>query len=157
MPEDEWTQEARDEWRQLGFHSLHDDPAKMWRLTGSREGLWRFAQLLRRYVANPSNSTLSEHEHHNPYGSLEIMTWGSAGLDGHSIHGTLVELERLARLVETALSGATPGSRVRIREDYAPDAEYALVLEVQEDGFDPASADDAISPEGSSWSESEER
>ena len=32
MPEDEWTQEAREEWRQLGFHSLHDDPAKMWRL-----------------------------------------------------------------------------------------------------------------------------
>ena len=149
MAEDEWTREAREEWRQLGFHSLCDDSAKMWRLTGSREGLGRFAHLLRRYVANPGNAPLSEHEHHNPYGSLEIMTWGSAGLDGHAIHGTLADLERLAGLVEAALSSVTPGSRVCLRKEYAPDAEYSLVLEVQEDGFDPASADDALSPEGS--------
>jgi len=144
MVEDKWTREAREEWRQLGFHSLCDDAAKGWRLTGSRSGLGRFAHLLCRYVANPTNAPLSEHEHHNPYGSLEIMTWGVAGFDGHAIHGTLQDLMRLAGLVETALISATPGSRVSIREEYSPEAEYTLVLDVQEDGFDPASADLAL-------------
>src|SRR6266508_6081592 len=144
MVEDKWTREAREEWRQLGFHSLCDDAAKEWRLTGSRSGLGRFAHLLCRYVANPTNAPLSEHEHHNPYGSLEIMTWGVAGFDGHAIHGTLQDLMRLAGLVETALISATPGSRVSIREEYSPEAEYTLVLDVQEDGFDPASADLAL-------------
>jgi len=119
MVEDKWTREAREEWRQLGFHSLCDDAAKGWRLTGSRSGLGRFAHLLCRYVANPTNAPLSEHEHHNPYGSLEIMTWGVAGFDGHAIHGTLQDLMRLAGLVETALISATPGSRVSIREEYS--------------------------------------
>jgi hypothetical protein len=69
------------------------------------------------------------------------MTWPEAGIDGNSIHGTLADLERLAGVIEKHLAGSVPGDVVRIREQYALNAEYAIVLTVKPDGFDPATLD----------------
>lgn len=134
-------EETRSEWRELGFFYDRDESSKEWLLVGSRAGLLRFSELLRAYVADSSNETKSEHEHYGPYMYLEVMTWPDAGMDGHSIHGSLKDLGRLARLVEEQLAGLTPGSRARIREEFASTAEYTLVMELRDDGFDPASAD----------------
>jgi hypothetical protein len=83
----------------------------------------------------------SEEVHYGPYGYLEVMTWPEAGFDDHSIRGPLTDLARLAKLVEAKLATVRPGSSVLIQEEFAADSPYALLLDLQEDGFDPATAD----------------
>jgi len=139
---EEWGKEqTRSEWRELGFFYDRLDTPKEWLVVGSRSGLLMFANLLRAYVADPRNVAKSEHEHYGPYMYLEVMTWPDAGFDAHAIHGPLEELTRLAMLVEAEVATLHPGARSRIRETFSPASEYALVLEMREDGFDPASAD----------------
>jgi hypothetical protein len=134
-------EQTRSEWRELGFFYDREKMSKTWRLVGSQIGLRRFADLLRAYVADSSHEMKSEHEHYGPYMYLKILTWPEAGIDGHSIHGTLNDLRRLAQLAEEHLAKLTPGRTARIREEFAPTAEYALALELRDDTFDPASAD----------------
>jgi hypothetical protein len=131
----------KQQWRKLGFYCELDDEKKRWTLTGSRAGLLYFPDLLLGYVADPKNASDGENEHYGPYGSLEVMTYPEAGFDGHAIRGTLTGLARLAELVEVKLASAEPGSPIVIREEFAPDSPYSLVLDVRADGFDPASAD----------------
>lgn len=138
---------TRAEWRELGFYYEHDGDAKEWRLVGSRAGLLPFTELLRAYVADPLNDRKAEHEHYGPYCYLEIMTWPEPGMDWHAIHGPLDALANLAALVEERVSGLRPGEEARIREEFAPDSEDSLVLELRPDGFDPASADEALPAE----------
>ncbi len=141
MPSDAANEATRKEWRSLGFFYELDHPAKVWRLVGSRSGLLQFRDALLEYVADPSNAHDSEHEHYGPYMYLEIMTWPEAGFDDHTIHGTLRDLKRLAGLVEAKLAVVQPGETVRIQHEFAPNSPYSVVLEVREDGFDPAQAD----------------
>jgi hypothetical protein len=129
------------EWRKLGFFCELDAEKRVWVLTGSRAGLLYFPDLLLGYVADPKNATNGALEHYGPYGSLEVMTWMEPGLDGNAIRGSLVDLERLASLVETQLATAQPGEQLKIRADYAANSMYGLVLDVRADGFDPASTD----------------
>lgn len=135
---DDW---IRDDWRDLGFFVDLSDARKELRLVGSREGLRRFADLLRAYVADPRNEMKSEHEHYGPFGSLEVMTWPEAGIDDHSIHGPLSALDGLASLVERTIGAMQPGASVPIGDEFAPGSPYQLVLELREDDFDPASLD----------------
>jgi hypothetical protein len=43
-------------------------------------------------------------------------------------------------LIEAKLATASPGSSVLIQEEFASNSIYALVLDLREDGFDPATA-----------------
>jgi hypothetical protein len=139
--DDQRKAQIREDWRELGFFHGHDSFAKDRIVVGSRIGLASFSRLLREYIADPSNAMQSEHEHYGPYMDLEVMTWTDAGMDDHAIHGTLQDLERLAELVDARLAVLHPGERARIREEYSPTSEYGLVLDLREDGFDPASLD----------------
>jgi hypothetical protein len=141
MPSEATNNATRREWRELGFFYDRDDDNKVWRLTGSREGLLRFRDALLSYAADPCNASDSEHEHYGPYSYLEIMTSPKAGLDDHAIHGSVSDLRRLSALIDAKLATAHSGSTLRIREEFAPDSPYALVLDVREDGFDPAAED----------------
>jgi hypothetical protein len=134
-------EQIKQQWRKLGFYCELDDQKREWILTGSRAGLLYFPDLLLGFVADPRNALDNAREHYGPYGSLEVMTYPDAGFDGHAIRGSLVELARLAELVETKLVTAQPGESVRIREEFAPNSPYALLLDVRADGFDPASTD----------------
>lgn len=129
------------EWRKLGFFCELDDQKKTWTLTGSRAGLLFFPDLLLGYIADSENAKDGDQKHYGPYGSLDIMTLPHAGFGGNAIRGSVIDLARLAKLVETKLATAQPGERIRIREEYAADSPYSLVLDVRADGFDPASAD----------------
>lgn len=141
-PRPEMTEEQiKQQWRKLGFFCELDDQKRGWTLTGSRAGLLYFPDLLLGYVADPQNASDGEKKHYGPYGSLEVMTWPDAGFDGHAIRGSLVDLARLADLIAAKLATAQPGESVRIREEFAPNSPYALLLDVRADGFDPASAD----------------
>jgi hypothetical protein len=141
MPSEATNNATRREWRELGFFYDRDDDNKIWRLVGSRAGLLRFRDVLLSYVTDPRNASHSEHEHYGPYSYLNVMTSPNAGFDGYSIHGSVSDIRRLSGLIEAELATAHPGATVRIRDDFSPDSPYALVLEVREDGFDPASAD----------------
>ena len=141
MLSDATNQATRREWRELGFFYDRDDRNKVWTLTGSCAGLLRFRDALCSYVADPRNERTSEHEHYGPYGYLEIMTWPTPGFDDHEIRGSLADLARLAAVVEKQLAAARPGSKIRIQEEFATDSPYVLILDVRENGFDPASAD----------------
>jgi hypothetical protein len=133
--------QTRQEWRALGFFYERDEVTRRWRLVGSKAGLARFCRLLRDYVADPRNVPVSEHEHHGPYLSLEIMTWTEATLDGHAISGRLEDLSRLASMVEARVATASAGESFRLGAEYAPAGDWDLEVEVAGDGFDPASAD----------------
>lgn len=138
------------EWRELGFFYDRDDEARTWKLTGSRAGLLRFRDVLLSYVANPGNASKSEHEHYGPYSYLIIMTWPEAGFDSYSIRGPLEELSRLAELIEAKLATARPGLSIQIREEFAGNSPYSLVLELRQDGSDPATADTLLPAEDTS-------
>ena len=147
MPSDAANQAMQQEWRELGFFYDRDDESRTWRLTGSREGLQSFRDALLAYVADPRNAVDSEHEHYGPYMYLKVMTWPKAGFDDNSIRGTLSDLKRLANIIDAKLAAVAPGSTVVIREEFATDSPYSLVLSVCQDGFDPASADPLLPPE----------
>ena len=141
-PRPEMTEEQiKQKWRELGFFCELDDQKKIWTLTGSRAGLLYFPDLLLGYVADPQNALDGANKHYGPYGSLEVMTWPDAGFDGNAIRGSLMALTHLAELIEVKLASAEAGSPILIREEFAPDSRYTLLLDVRADGFDPASAD----------------
>jgi hypothetical protein len=131
----------KQEWRKLGFYCEMDSDKKLWTLTGSRAGLLYFPDLLLGYVTDPKNASDSDHQNYGPYGTLEIRTWPDAGFDSHAIRGSLAALTHLAELVEVKLATAEPGSPIVIREEFAADSPYSLMLDVRADGFDPSSAD----------------
>jgi hypothetical protein len=149
MPSDATNKATRQEWRELGFFYDRDDLAKAWKLTGSRSGLLRFRDALLAYAADPRNARNSEHEHYGPYAYLEIMTWPEAGFDGHAIRGPLPELRRLSTIIEAKLAAAQPGETTSIQGEFSASSPYALILEVREDGFDPAEADPTLPKESS--------
>jgi hypothetical protein len=128
-------------WRKLGFFCEVDTEKRTWTLTGSRAGLLYFPDLLLGYVNDPQNASDGSKQHYDPYGSLEIMTYPEAGFDSHAIRGSLAALTHLAELVEQRLALAEPGEQIKIREDFAAESPFALLLDVRPDGFDPAAAD----------------
>ena len=131
----------KQEWRKLGFYCEMDREKKLWTLTGSRAGLLYFSDLLLGYITDPKNAADGEHQHYGPYGTLEVMTYPDAGFDSHAIRGSMVALTHLAELVEVKLASAEPGSPILIREEFAANSPYSLMLDVRADGFDPSSAD----------------
>ena len=148
MPSDATNQATRREWRELGFFYTRNDELKTWRLVGSRSGLLLFRDALLEYAADPSNDYQSEHAHYGPYCYLEIMTWPEPGFDDHAIRGPLSDLARLATIVEAKLASSQPGDEICIRDEFAPNSPYTLVLEVHKDGFDPAQSDPNLPDEG---------
>jgi hypothetical protein len=141
MPSEAVNETTRKEWRDLGFFYERNDDQKQWRLVGSRSGLLKFGDLLMRYAADSRNDAKSEHDHYGRYMYLTVMTWSEPGMDGESVHGTLEDLRRLADIIAAKLEKAKPSSLVRIQEEFADTCEYSLVLEVRDNGFDPASVD----------------
>jgi len=134
-------EQIKQQWRKLGFYCEMDREKKLWTLTGSRAGLLFFPDLLLGYVADPQNASDHQHQHYGPYGTLEIMTWPDAGFDSHAIRGSLVALTHLAEIIEAKLASAEPGSPILIRDEFAADSPYSLMLDVRADGFDPSSTD----------------
>jgi hypothetical protein len=150
MPSKATNEATRREWCELGFFYERDDENKVWRLVASRSGLLLFRDALLLYAADPSNDFGSEHKHYGPYSYLKVMTWASAGIGRHSIHGSLSDLVRLATLIESKLSTSGPDSTIIIRDEFASNSAYALGLVLREDGFDPASADPLLATSSSS-------
>jgi hypothetical protein len=70
-----------------------------------------------------------------------VGTWSHPEINTHWIAGTIPDLERLADLIEQSVAQTRIGQFADVGTQYAPSAPCKLVLEVREDGFDPAAAD----------------
>ena len=144
MPSKATNDATRNEWQELGFFYSQDVPTRVWRFVGSRTGLLRFAALLENYATDPRNKMISEHEHYGPYMYLKVMTSLEPGIDDHSIHGPLADLQQLGRIVEDKLQTATSGHIVELGKEYAANTDWLLRFEVKEEGCDPAEYDEAL-------------
>ena len=141
MPSAEANEATRGEWRDLGFFYDRDDASNSWRIAGTVQGLRKFAGLVRDYALNSKNESLSEHEHFGPYMFLEIGTWSQPEITNHWIAGPLKDLSTLASLIESVADLSPVGERVSLRRLFAAESPYDLIVEVKDDGFDPARED----------------
>jgi hypothetical protein len=98
--------------------------------------LLRFRDLLLSYAAEDPG-----HYHLGPYFSPTLTTEAHAKIDERGICGSLADFARLAELIGRALDRTMPGSMVVIRDEFATEGGYSLLLDVKPGGFDPASAD----------------
>ena len=141
MPSEAANDATRRAWRDLGFFCGRNDAAKEWRIVGSVKGLRKFAAEIRTYASNPANDRLSEYTQFGPAMNLEIGTSHQTEITEQWIGGPLVDLLRLATLIEQSAQHNVVGKHIALRANFSPMAPYDLILDVRDDAFDPASAD----------------
>jgi len=145
MPSDAAKESTLRAWRALGFFCGRNDTAKEWRIVGSVKGLRKFAAEIRKYASNPANDRLSEYTQFGPAMNLEVGTSHQTEITEQWIGGPLVELLRLATLIERSAQDNVVGKRIALRSNFSPLAPYELILDVRDDAFDPALADPTCS------------
>ena len=141
MPSEVTNEATRRAWRELGFFCGLEKAAKEWRIVGSVKGLRKFASEIRKYASNPANDRLSEYTQFGPAMNLEVGTSHQTEITEQWIGGPLVDLLRLAKLIERSAQDNVVGKRIALRSNFSPMAPYELVLDVRDDAFDPASPD----------------
>lgn len=141
-----WKERDYSEWRQLGFYydlgEDNDNPE--WRFFGSKDGLKQIVYILEKYVEDPLNEGLSEHEHYGPYSYLKVMTWNKPTITKNYIAGRLEDLRILKNIVAEKLSVSEVGQSFTIKDDYGVDNEVDAKFFVMPDNFDPASMDNSV-------------
>jgi hypothetical protein len=130
---------TRRAWRELGFFCGRDSAAKEWRIVGSVKGLRKFAAEIRSYASNPANDRLSEYTHFGPAMNLEVGTSHQTEITEQWIGGPLVDLLRLATLIERSVQDNVVGKRIALRSNFSPMSLYELILDVRDEAFDPGS------------------
>ncbi len=128
-------------WRELGFFCGRNDAAKEWRIVGSVKGLRKFATEIRKYASNQANDRPSEYTHFGPAMNLELGTSHQPEITEQWIGGPLMDLLRLATVIERSVQDNVVGKCIALRAYFSPMAPYELILDVRDDAFDPASAD----------------
>jgi hypothetical protein len=141
MPSEAANESTRRAWRELGFFCGRDAAAKEWRIAGSVRGLRMFAAEIRKYASNSAHDRLSEYMHLGPAMNLEVGTSHQTEITEQWIGGPLVDLLRLATLIERSAQANVVGKRIALRANFSPMAPYELILDVRDDAFDPASPD----------------
>ena len=141
MPSEATNEATRRAWRELGFFCGRDKAAKEWRIIGSVKGLRKFAAEIRKYASNSAHDRLSEYTHLGPAMNLEVGTSHQTEITEQWIGGPLVDLLRLATLIERSAQANVVGKRIALRANFSPMAPYELILDVRDEAFDPASAD----------------
>jgi hypothetical protein len=141
MPNEVANEATRRAWRELGFFCGKNDAAKEWRIIGSVTGLRKFAAEIRKYASTPANDRLSEYTQLGPAMNLEVGTSHQTEITEQWIGGALVDLLRLATLIERSAQDNVVGKCIALRANFSPMAPYELILDVRDDGFDHASAD----------------
>jgi hypothetical protein len=141
MPSEAANEATRRDWRELGFFCGRDAAAKEWCIVGSVSGLRKFATEIRKYASNPVHDRLSEYTQFGPAMNLEVGTSHQTEITEQWIGGPLVDLLRLATLIERSAQANVVGKRIALRANFSPMAPYELILDIRDEAFDPASAD----------------
>lgn len=72
------------------------------------------------------------------------MTWNSKGMNDQAIFGSLSDIEKLARIIESKLTDENIGQTIVIKEEYSKDCDYSLELRIKSYGYDPALEDEQL-------------
>ena len=139
MPSEGTNEATRRAWRELGFFCGRNATAKEWRIIGSVKGLRKFASEVRKYASNPANDRLSEYTQFGPAMNLEVGTSHQTEITEQWIGGPLVDLLRLATLIEQSAQNNVVGKCIALRSNFSPMSPYELILDVRDDAFDPGS------------------
>ncbi len=132
------------EWRELGFYYdiNENNIVKEWRFFGSKIGLQKFVTLLDKYVNDPRNNSLSEHDHYGPYGYLKVMTWNKPEITEDYIAGTLQDLGKLRDIISQKISVTNSGQTFNIETEYGIENSATARFFVMTDDFDPYSIEE---------------
>jgi hypothetical protein len=71
--------------------------------------------------------------------NLEVGTSHQTEITEQWIGGPLVDLLRLATLIERSAQDNMVGKRIALRASFSPMSPYELILDVRDDAFDPGS------------------
>lgn len=135
---------TRDAWRELAFWYECDFSGRQWRFRADRNGLRAFARAIRDFLAAPVTSELGEHLHLGPYANLRIMRGDQPVISWRGIGGSAADLEALVAELESLAAG-TPAATYELCAGFAHDDGFRVVLQIEPDDFDPASADPTVS------------
>jgi hypothetical protein len=108
---------------------------------GSSTGLRHLADLLRECAFDDRFWDPPTHRHLGPYEYLTVTASETPIIDERGIAGSAQDLDVLACYLEAALEVFGPGESVDLSHEYAGAGNWGMRLDVQEDGFDPATAD----------------
>lgn len=128
-----------EEWRQIGYFVEIDKEEKAFRLIGSPCGLGEFCYDLEEYVIEDENDVVGEHIHLTPAGYLRIETSLEPMVNGYAISGSLDDLSKLVDIVASRLKDENIGKQIEIKEHYSSESTWAIILDIRDYGFDPAS------------------
>lgn len=131
-------------WRLLGFHYKYGGTPPTWTIRASRAGLDRFCNELKKYAADLKHSGISEHEHYGPYSYLKFVTWNEAKIVEDGLYGQPDDFRRLAESISVRCSQSPIGTQIRIDSEFSAKNEAILLIHIEQDEFDPASADASI-------------
>jgi hypothetical protein len=134
------------EWRELGFYYdiNEDDNVNEWRFFGSKIGLQKFVTLLTKYVNDPRNNSLSEHDHYGPYGYLKIMTWDKPEITNDYFAGTIEDLTRMRDIISEKISKTNSGQTFNIDTEYGLENTASARFFIMPDDFDPYSIEEQL-------------
>ena len=131
--------QIKQKWRELGFFCELDDQKKTWTLTGSRARLLFFPDVLLGYVnrsgkregrkSKALRGTPDPRRNDLAGASISAATRFAAPRDACPLAGSLRPRRSLPALNRVEDFG--------VREEFADDSPYTLVLDVRADGFDP--------------------
>jgi hypothetical protein len=137
---------AREAWRELGFWFDCKARETCWKFCADRRGVNAMILVLREYLAGPEATENGDHLHVGPYSSLRIITGDRPLISRRGIAGRREDFLQLIRELEVHAAQSAVGVYPIARNFTQPDGFRAL-LQLEPDGFDPASADPAISRE----------
>ena len=138
-------EDTKEEWRELGFHYHRNDKEKFWFITGSKDGLLKFANILDEFANNPRNNKLFEHNHYGPYSYLKIMTvLEEKGFDENAIFGEPKDIVELSNIVKDFAEHGVVGETQYLGDHYSPSSDYDFILKIENDSFDPPSIDEWV-------------
>jgi len=132
---------TKEDWRILGFHYTTDDVEKKWIFTASKRGLGELCLLLTRFVNDSRNAAIGSHWHLGPYTYLTITTSDSFQIGPHRICGSIADLAKLSKVIESELQNASENTVTVLNHSLLDQAEYSIELRIMEYGYDPSRSD----------------
>jgi hypothetical protein len=130
------------DWRKLGFYYEVNELKRRWEFRGSRAGLAKLGKALVDYAEKHDENCDSEHEHYGPYMYLKLVTRDEMAFTKQGIEGPAEKIGELGRAIVKRVERLRAPATVVM--DSSVEGGYTLALMVLEDGFDPASADEAL-------------
>ncbi|TKB45295.1 Imm32 family immunity protein [Thalassotalea mangrovi] len=127
------------EWRELGFFYTINETQSEWVLTGSKLGLKNFSDLLHQFSLKEESH--GDHFHIEPHWYLTLTSSDEPMIDKRGVWGRPSDFSALAKLISDKLEISSPNDSIVIKNEYAPKAEYSLVIHVKKQDFDPATLD----------------